>query len=177
MRIYYRIKNAIKIGWWAYKNPTTLQEHNFKMLSDLMELILKVATEDRHMMTHLAYVHPDEGEQQIVSIWAGAGMGAEPTKRIAELLSENSKLKAQLSICISQKEQSVTHPNEKTTQKKILPPTLLDDEFHDWIEINDWHLYPKIVKGEIVQRWNNESSCYDYTTLELYELFIRLKNS
>jgi hypothetical protein len=94
---YYRITNALKIGLWAFKNPDSLKESNFKMLSDLFGLIMKVATEDRHMMTHLAYVHPEEGEQQIVSIWAGAGMGAEPTKRIAELLKENSMLKAQLS--------------------------------------------------------------------------------
>ena len=96
-RFYYRITNAIKIGLWAFKNPDSLKESNFKMLSDLFGLIMKVATEDRHMMTHLAYVHPEEGEKQIVSIWAGAGMGADPTKRIAELLKENSMLKAQLS--------------------------------------------------------------------------------
>lgn len=96
-RFYYRITNALKIGWWAFKNPDSLKESNFKMLSDLFGLIMKVATEDRHMMTHLAYVHPEEGEKQIVSIWAGAGVGADPTKRIAELLKENSMLKAQLS--------------------------------------------------------------------------------
>lgn len=94
---YYRVSNAIKIGLWALKNPDSLKESNFKMLSDLFGLIKKVATEDRHMMTHIAYVLPDEGEKQIVSIWAGAGIGAEPTKRISELLSENSMLKAQLS--------------------------------------------------------------------------------
>lgn len=108
MNTYYRIKNAIKIGWWAFKNPKTLQQDNFKMLSDLLALILKVANEDRPYISHLAYVHPDEGEQQIVSIWAGAGMGADPMKRIAELLSENSKLKAQLSIHISQKDHPAT---------------------------------------------------------------------
>jgi hypothetical protein len=96
-RFYYRITNALKIGWWAFKNPDSLKESNFKMLSDLFGLIMKVATEDRNMMTHLAYVHPEEGEKQIVSIWAGAGMGAEPTKRISKLLSENAMLKAQLS--------------------------------------------------------------------------------
>lgn len=100
--LYYRIINAIKIGWWAFKNPHSLKESNFKMLSDLFGLIMKVATEDRHMMTHLAYVHPDEGEKQIVSIWAGAGMGADPTKRIAELISENTKLKEQLSKHVAQ---------------------------------------------------------------------------
>ena len=100
-RFYYRITNSLKIGWWALKNPDSLKESNFKMLSHLFGLIMKVANEDRHMMTHLTYVHPEEGEKQIVSIWAGAGMGAEPTKRIAELLKENSMLKAQLSKYVS----------------------------------------------------------------------------
>ena len=99
-RFYYQITNAFKIGFWAFRNPDSLKESNFKMLSDLFGLIMKVATEDRHVMTHLAYVHPDDGEKQIVSIWAGAGIGAEPTKRIAELLKENSMLKAQLSKCV-----------------------------------------------------------------------------
>jgi hypothetical protein len=96
-RFYYRITNAFKIGLWALKNPDSLKESNFKMLSDLFGLIMEVATEDRHIMTHIAYVLPEEGEKQIVSIWAGAGMGADPTKRIAELLKENSMLRAKLS--------------------------------------------------------------------------------
>lgn len=93
---YYRIKNAFRLFFWALRNPKVLKPGNLKMLSDLFLLILKVANEDRHMMTHVAFVHPDEGEKQIVSIWAGAGAGAEPTKRIAELIEENAILKAQL---------------------------------------------------------------------------------
>lgn len=96
-KMFYRIKNAIKVGFWAFQNPQSLSENNFKMLSDLFVLIFKVATEDRHYMTHIAYVHPDEGEKQIVSIWAGAGISADPTKRISELLAENSMLKSELS--------------------------------------------------------------------------------
>lgn len=96
LNFYFRIKNALKIGYWAFKNPHSLKENNFKMLSDLLILIMKVANEDKHMMTHIAYVHPEEGEKQIVSIWAGAGVGAEPTKRISELIAENSLLKSQL---------------------------------------------------------------------------------
>jgi len=49
------------------------------------------------MMSHIAYIHPDEGEKQIVSIWAGAGFGADPMKRIEELLRENSMLRAKIS--------------------------------------------------------------------------------
>ena len=99
-RFYYRITNALKIGFWALKNPEIMQESNFKMLSDLLGLIMKVQKENRPIMTHIAFVHPEienGKEQQIVSIWAGAGVGAEPNKRIAELLNENSILKSQLS--------------------------------------------------------------------------------
>ncbi len=92
-----RILNAIKFGWWAYKNPLTIAPSNFKMLSDLLALIFKVSAEDRHYMTRIAYVHPTEGEKSIVSIWAGAGMDSDPCDRITELIKENNLLKAQLS--------------------------------------------------------------------------------
>ena len=92
-----RFTNAIKMGFFTYKNPKIFQQYTFKMLADLFELILKVSKEDRHMMTHIAFVHPEDGtEHQIVSIWAGAGAASEPTKRIKELLEENSRLKALL---------------------------------------------------------------------------------
>ena len=97
VRSFFRIKNAIKIGWWAFKNPKSLQENNFKMLSGLLEMILKVAHERRPLMSNIAMVYPDGEQEEIVAIWAGAGMGADPTKRIAELLSENAMLKAELS--------------------------------------------------------------------------------
>ncbi len=100
-RFFYRISNASKLFVWALMNPDTLNKSSFKMLSDLMTMILKVATENRHYMTHIAYVHPDEGEKQIVSIWAGAGVGAEPQKRIAELIAENNILKAQIARNVS----------------------------------------------------------------------------
>ena len=96
-RFIQSVANGFKLGYWAFKNPLTIAPSNFKMLSDLLGLILAVAKEDRHKMTHIAFVHPTEGEHQIVSIWAGAGMDADPTKRIAELLAENSRLKIELS--------------------------------------------------------------------------------
>lgn len=100
-----KILNAIKMGYFTYKNPRVFQQHTFKMLADLFELILKVSHEDRHMMTHIALIHPEDGtEHQIVSIWAGAGAAAEPTKRIKELIEENSRLKALLNQQIKDKE-------------------------------------------------------------------------
>jgi len=95
---YRRLSNAVGIGWWCLRNPQTVNSGNFKMLSDLLGLILKVSETDRPLMTHIALVHPEDGkEHQIVSIWAGAGMGSSPTKRIAELLEENARLKSALS--------------------------------------------------------------------------------
>jgi hypothetical protein len=95
-----RLKNSLKLFWWSWKNPQTLNTSTFKMLSETLVMILKVANENRPYMTHIAYIHPEEGEKQIVSIWAGAGIGAEPVKRIAELLKENSILKAELAKTI-----------------------------------------------------------------------------
>lgn len=95
--LYYRIKNALAMFVWALKNPQTMQENNFKMLSDLFTLIMKVANENRHYMTRVAMIHPDTGkEHTIVSIWAGAGLDSDPTKRITELISENNRLKIML---------------------------------------------------------------------------------
>lgn len=94
----YRIINAFKFGYWAYKNPQVLNGSNMKMLADLLGLILKVAKEEKPYMTHIGFIHPEDGSKhEIVSIWAGSGIGAEPTKRIKELLEENSKLRAELS--------------------------------------------------------------------------------
>ena len=91
-----RIINSLKIAYWAYKNPSTLNMHNMKMLSDLLGFILKVAKDSRPLMTQIAYIHPDTKEKiDIVSIWAGAGLGANPYKRIEELQKEISLLKSQ----------------------------------------------------------------------------------
>jgi hypothetical protein len=95
-KIFAILKNSVKVFFWSLKNPQALNHSNFKMVSDLLGLILKVAKEDKPYITHVAYVHPTEGEQNIVSIWAGAGMGADPMKRIKELLEENNKLKIAL---------------------------------------------------------------------------------
>ena len=89
-----RITNALKICWWAFINPKTMQHSTFKMASDILVMIMKVASEDRHRMTHIAFIHPEDNkEHQIVSIWAGAGIAADPLKRIAELIEENRRLK------------------------------------------------------------------------------------
>lgn len=91
-----RVKNAIKLFFWGLKNPQLLQHGNFKLLSDLYVLMLKVAKEERPLMTQVAYVSPTGEELPIVSLWVGSGIGASPYKRISELVAENNKLKAEL---------------------------------------------------------------------------------
>lgn len=102
---YYRIINSIKIGLWAFNNAETLNGNNFKMLSDLLGLILKVAKESRPIMSQIAFIHPDSKEKHdIVSVWAGAGLGADPYNRIMELQKEISRLKALLLDNVKQTE-------------------------------------------------------------------------
>lgn len=99
-----RIKNSIRIALWSFVNPQVFNEDTFKMLGSTLDLILKVAKEQRPRMTHIAYIHPIDGEEhKIVSIWAGAGVGADPVKRIEELLEENKKLQELLAEQISKK--------------------------------------------------------------------------
>lgn len=118
-RFYYRVKNAIKIGFWAFKNPDSLQESHFKMVSGVLEMIFKVAQERKHVMSNIATIYPDGEHEEIVSIWAGAGIGADPTKRIAELISENSKLKAEISRYLSLKQvESLVQVIENESDKK-----------------------------------------------------------
>lgn len=113
---FKRVIIGFRIGWWAFKNPATFAESNFKMLSKLLELILKVSVDGRHRMTHIAYVHPEEGEKQIVSIWAGAGIGADPVKRISELLEENSRLKIELANKVYSEHRDMNNRNQSSME-------------------------------------------------------------
>ena len=96
-QFYFRLKNALMVGWWAFKYKEVMYANNFKMLSNLLKLITDVSVEHRHKMAHIAFVHPEEGGKEVVSIWAGAGINAKPTKRIKELVKENNTLKKEIS--------------------------------------------------------------------------------
>lgn len=100
-RLIFRIRSAFYFGSWAFMNPDTVTISNFTMLSDLLIMIFKVAEERRHMMTNIACIHPDTGkDHDIVTIWAGSGIGADPIKRISELIKENDILKNELSKAV-----------------------------------------------------------------------------
>ena len=92
-----RTWNATKIGWWVFRHPDPFAEKMFVMLNDLLQLILKASLEDRHYMTQVIITNPDtRALQPIVYIWAGAGINADPLKRIQELVEENNALKERL---------------------------------------------------------------------------------
>ena len=45
------------------------------------------------------------------------------------------------------------------------------DEFHEWIEKNDWEFNPVVINGEIKYRWVNEACPSQLTTKDLFENF------
>jgi hypothetical protein len=56
------------------------------MIVDLYAFIAKVAEEEKPYMKQGALILHQKGDKKvIVSVWAGAGIGANPTSRIAEL--------------------------------------------------------------------------------------------
>jgi hypothetical protein len=50
---------------------------------------------------------------------------------------------------------------------------LLDD-FHEWIELNEWDFYPVSFNGTIKYRWSTETYS-QATTKELFEMFLSQK--
>ena len=100
-RLIFKIKSLFHFGTWAFMNPDTANISNFKMLSDLLVMIFKVAEERRHMMTHISCIHPETGKNHdIVTIWVGSGIASDPIKRISELIKENDILKNELSKAV-----------------------------------------------------------------------------
>ena len=60
-----------------------------------------------------------------------------------------------------------------TELEKLNFDKLLDD-FHEWIELNEWEFCPVSFNGEIKYRWSNETYS-QATTKELYEIFLSQK--
>ena len=75
------------------RNPDPLAGNMFEMLSKILALLMKVATEDKAYMTEIIITIDDDIKQPIVHIWAGNGASAEPFKRIKDLAEENAALR------------------------------------------------------------------------------------
>jgi hypothetical protein len=100
-----KLLTAIKFGYWAYKHPKITSMNYFPILASILELIMKVATEHRNYSCRIASVLPGENTQdEIVSIWAGAGIGADIHKRVDELYKENQLLKSELSRLVKEEQ-------------------------------------------------------------------------
>mgnify|MGYP000929465517 CR=1 FL=1 len=83
----------VRLSWVA---PGLFTMGTFKSMSDLMEIIIKVAAGKRPMMCKLATIICNE-QHDLVTIWAGSGANASPHDRIVELCNEIDELKRQLS--------------------------------------------------------------------------------
>ena len=93
-----RLFNAINLFIWGWKNPKTMA--HFKILSDITLAILKVSEERRPYMFKIANVYPDKTNDEIVTVWCGAGMKSDPYDRIQELNTEIHFLKEEISELI-----------------------------------------------------------------------------
>jgi hypothetical protein len=130
---YYRIKNSFAMGFWTFRNPTILNISTFELLAQLHKLIMEVAIEGKPRMSNLAYIHPEEGEKEIVSLWAGAGIGADPIKRCGELARENMLLKEELGKKIS-KPSTYSENINKIIEKHKRKLNVLKDNLANWEE-------------------------------------------
>lgn len=86
------LTNACRIFYLCLKKPEFVPQ--LEMLNHLAELMIKVVDEEQPYMTQIAAVNTETKKNyDIVSIWAGKGVGADPVKRIRELRDENDLLK------------------------------------------------------------------------------------
>jgi len=111
--LFYRIVNAIRMGWWCLLNPTVYHEATMGMLSGLYHLIFKAALEQRPYMSKIGIINCKSGEQSdFVTLWVGAGVDSSPTNRIEELLKLNQELERQNEILRNQISKSERKPCE-----------------------------------------------------------------
>ena len=97
MTIINKIKAAINAAIIVFKNPYIFNKDVCDMTVKLLEFVTKVAEEESPYMTSFGLINLKTKEKtEIVSLWAGCGIGASPNKRIKELLEENYLLKEKL---------------------------------------------------------------------------------
>ena len=68
----------------------------------------------------------------------------------------------------------MNNQNKPLHQPDIIGSFLADD-FHEWIELNEWEFNPVSFNGKIKYRWVNEAFPGQATTKELYEIFLNQK--
>jgi hypothetical protein len=92
------LKTAIRLFFYVFKYPELFVNRNLEKLGSLYAFLFKVAEDEKPYMVQFGYVDFYTKEKYtIVSIWAGIGVGADPLKRIEELVEENEYLKKKIS--------------------------------------------------------------------------------
>ena len=94
--LYRRTWNSIKIFYMVWKNPSPINETAFRLNQSFFEFVIRVQEENRPYFSRFGFVHPDDGEKPIVTIWAAPGANSRPETRIKELLEENQNLRSQI---------------------------------------------------------------------------------
>ena len=94
--LFTRTWNAIKVFYMVWKNPSPINETVFRLNQSLLEFFIRVQEENRPYFTQFGFVHPDDGNKPIVTVWAAPGSNSNPEKRIKELIEENQNLRAQI---------------------------------------------------------------------------------
>ncbi len=95
--LYVRLRNAAVLFYLGLTQPLAADANNFKMLCELLGLILRVAQEQRPYMSKIGIGSVKVGvHTEVCSIWVGPGASSDPYTRIDELNKENARLKAEL---------------------------------------------------------------------------------
>jgi len=97
--ILRKIQAVFRMLYIAWNNPVILTQQCFKNMSDLFETIMQVAEQKTHLrqqiVMHVQYEDHTE-TVEVVSLWIGSGAGADPHRRIGELVEENALLRSQM---------------------------------------------------------------------------------
>jgi len=92
-----KLLNAIRIGWFFFRNPLFMNPDNLQSMVKVMQFILDVGKWNRPMMTQFGMFHFKTKEfVSIVNLWAGPSIDSCPTERIKELIKENQELRSEL---------------------------------------------------------------------------------
>jgi hypothetical protein len=94
-----RIRALYLMLYLAWKEPVIAAATTMNMMTSLYQNIMRVAEEKTHLRTQINLdVQTTDGVEtiEVVSLWIGSGIGADPHRRIAELVSEVEKLKLAL---------------------------------------------------------------------------------
>lgn len=90
-RTIFRITNAFKFFFVALAKPELLKADTFKMMADLLAMIMKVSAERRPMMAHVAFLNIETENAPMISIWAARNPAAVARQKTQKTWLSNAK--------------------------------------------------------------------------------------